>query len=390
MNAPLLSRSFLLFCGQLVALSIIAALFFPLQLYLESLGVSPAASGFILGADALAGLVVLTCLTPVVTPRSARRWLVAGALTLAVAMLAEGSVTGTAWFAAARLLQGAGFAAVVTALTVLAVLAIPPARSGQAFGLLSLMRLVPYAVVPLLFDLGGVAPADLGRVILWATSVALVPLGLLLFIPRFAQEREQSRPPGLAGVRRSLGEPNLRLLLAASLAVYAAHAVTFFFLKGFAREMGFGGAGLFFTIAMLMMIATRLAGAALFDRYRKSGLALGALMLVALATLALACGPAGPIWYLLAAGCGLGWGVALPLLNALGFVLSRPDDRGLNQNLLFLTIQGGFFLGPLLAGGIVAWLGFRGLFAAAAATNVAAALLVWPLLRVEPAPGRAR
>ena len=44
---------------------------------------------------------------------------------------------------------------------------------------------------------------------------------------------------------------------------------------------------------------------------------------------------------------GLGWGVVMPVLNALLFDRSRPKLRAFNTNLGLQMFQGGFFVGPL-------------------------------------------
>lgn len=384
MSGGLATRPFFVLCAQLLAVSVIVALFFPLELYLESIGFSPRAAGFILGADALAGIVVLAGLAPAMTSGTARRWLAVGSVVLALALFVEGRATQMPVFAAARLLQGAGFITIITALTVLLVLCIPPARSGEAFGLVSLLRLVPYATVPLLFEVGGVSPAQLGRVIGWAALLALVPLALLVLLPATGAERQAPPAAGWAGIRRSLGNPHLRLLFGATALFYATNAITFYFLKGLGRAVGSADTGLFFTLATVTMIVVRLLASRLFDRYSKTWLASGALVLSGVVALALATGPSRPVWLGLAVACGLGWGVAMPLFNALGFVLSAPADRGLNQNLLFLAIQVGFCAGPLGAGALVAGAGHRVLFAVTAAVCLAAVMLLIPLRRHEP------
>jgi predicted MFS family arabinose efflux permease len=305
--------------------------------------------------------------------------MIAGALLLAIALLLEGLLTQAVALAAARMLQGAGFIAIVTALMPLMVLCIPREKSGQAFGWVSLIRLVPYAAIPPLYELFHLAPAGLGVVLRWSAPVALIPILLLYFVPVFPQEKEPADAGGLGGVWHSLGEGKIRLLLGATLLVYASYAITFFFLKGRAREAGFGESGLFFTIATLVMLAARLIGGPFFDRYSKSRTTAAALLVSAAATTALAGDPTRPVWFLLAFACGLGWGVAMPLLNAIAFALSQPAARGLNQNLLFLAMQGGFFLGPWLGGGLLSLLGYRMLFAAAGLIWVLAALLVWAL-----------
>ena len=57
-------------------------------------------------------------------------------------------------------------------------------------------------------------------------------------------------------------------------------------------------------------------------------------------------------------GCGMG--VGSPSLNAFMYELSEPAFRGLNANLMMLSLQGGSFLGPILGGAAVAAWGYDG------------------------------
>jgi MFS family permease len=68
------------------------------------------------------------------------------------------------------------------------------------------------------------------------------------------------------------------------------------------------------------------------------------------------------MFYGLGVFLGLGWGVVMPVLNALMFDISPPRLRGLNTNLGVQMFQGGFFLGPLLGGLILAHWDFRTLY----------------------------
>lgn len=364
MTSSLFSRPFLLLCLKLLTISTVASLFFPLQGYLASLGIPASAAGFILGADALAALLLQPFFTPFITARTARRWLLAGSLLLALALLLEGTVTGAVGFIAARMLHGIGFICMVAALMPLFVLCIPREMSGRAFGWISLLRLAPYAAVPPLFDLLKIAPADLGVVVRWSALLALATAALLWLLPRFDQE---SAPPvperdSFKGVRQSLADTNILLLLLASALLYAGYSMVFFFLKGFGSAQGLLQTGLFFTVATVMMMAVRLLGGPLFDRFDKRRMNGASLAFSAVAVALLSC--AVNSWWLmiLALLCGLGWGVCMPLLNALLFDISPVELRGLNQNLALLMLQAGFFLGPFLGGLLLGQGGYLAVF----------------------------
>ncbi len=374
MTTSLFSRPFLLLLTQFLAVSTVVALFFPLQEYLQHLGVADSSIGFILGADALAALVVQALITPFVTARTARRWLLGGALLLGLALLLEGSVTSAALFTAARLLQGAGFICVVAGLMPLFVLCIPRDMSGRAFGWISLVRLAPYAAVPPLFDLLQVSPAALGTVLQWSSLLALAIVGLLWLLPVFEQERLPAPSASFEGMRRSLTNPAVLLLLGATMLLYAGYAATFFFLKGFVQHTGLHSGGVFFTLATLVMMVVRLAGGSWFDRYDKRHQNSASLLLAAVATAALPWITTDGALLTLAVLCGLGWGVAMPLLNALLFDRSPPELRGLNQNLSLIMLQAGFFIGPWAGGALLAGGGYGLLFTGSSSLLLLAAL----------------
>lgn len=373
MSHPLLTRPFLLLCTQFLAVSTIVAIFFPLQEYLTSLGMPASSAGFILGADALAALIVQPFITPLITARTARRWLLSGSLILAVALVMEGSCSSEFAFTAARLLQGAGFICVVAAIMPLFVLCIPREMSGRAFGWISLVRLVPYAVVPLLFDLFRIAPTALGGVIRGSALLALLAGGLLWLLPRFPQEQEAVKAASFDGLKSSLADRNLLLMFAATVLLYAGYAITFFYLKGFGRAVGLANSGLFFTVATVMMMVVRLGCGGLFDRFDKRRMNLFFLLLSAAGSGLILLAGSSTVLLVLAVVCGIGWGVVMPLLNALIFDVSQPEARGLNQNLGLLMLQCGFFLGPLSGGWLLPWGGYAALFAAAAFAQLLAA-----------------
>ncbi|NLY40655.1 MAG: MFS transporter, partial [Desulfovibrionales bacterium] len=75
---------------------------------------------------------------------------------------------------------------------------------------------------------------------------------------------------------------------------------------------------------------------------------------------------------------GLGGGIAMPLQAALMFDLSAPRARAMNQNLLVVMMQGGFFLGPLSGGFILEHWNFTVFFVLLAGLTVlSAGLLLW-------------
>lgn len=374
--AKLWTPGFVLLNLQFMLVTGVLALFFPFHAYLESLGLSQAAAGLILGADALAALIVQPLIAMRIHPANARRWLAGGALLFALALFLISQASALLPLLGARLLQGAGFSALVAALIALMVEQIPTGMSGRAFGLISLARLLPYAAIPPLLDLLGVLPTDFGRLLGLAILLALAPMALM-WLPQAATPQASgtaSTAPGRAGIRQSLGSRPVAWLLLASLLLYGGYAVTFYFLRALGTSLGMDNSGLFFSLATLATLLIRLLGGALFDRYDKIHFSLlGFLMvLIAHGLMPVAATP----WLFLGLGVllGLGWGILIPLQSALMFDLSSPSGRALNQNLLLATMQAGFFFGPTLGGVLLAHTGFPGLFGTLAFTSLLAAL----------------
>jgi predicted MFS family arabinose efflux permease len=375
--AGLFSPGFLTINFQFALVTAIAALFFAFSGYLAHLGVSPATAGFIISADALAALIIQPMIAPLVHPGTSRYWLFGGSLTLAAALFMAGHVTSVPFLVTARMLQGTGFICVVSALITMIVQLIPPDMSGRAFGWVSLIRLIPYAIIPPLFDVMKIAPSSFGAVLNIAAVAALVPvLALALPLPRQAVNRVNSRSPGLSGMLDSLRTPAVSMLLASALLFFCSYSAIFFYLKQFGTVRGISNPSLFFTIATVVMIIVRLFGGWLFDRYSKVPLCIAGLFAAAVCYALLPLCTSDRMFFILAGFSGLGWGIAMPLQAAVMFDISTPQSRGMNQNLLIVMMQGGFFLGPFLGGQLISGSGFGTLFTCLAAVTFAALFMM--------------
>jgi predicted MFS family arabinose efflux permease len=291
---------------------------------------------------------------------------------------------------AVRCLHGLAYVAMVTGLTAAVVGVIPPQRSGEAFGVVSIVMVLPFALVPpvaviLAQRLGGFLP------VLNLTALMLVLcLPVLLLLPAHpAQAAGGRRVSGWTQLLGSLRFPPLFWLLAASLLVFTAFSPVFFYVETYAHGLGMDNVGWFFTINTVCELGVRVFFGRSFDRYPKRRLLAAALVSLTVAYLVLAAAR-GEAWLWLAAlGLGLGWGVTMPLFNALVFDISPPDMRAMNTNLSVLMFQAGLFLGPLGAGWVVGVWPYGSLFLICAGL-CACALAVVPLTsRSVPRDGSA-
>jgi MFS family permease len=145
-----------------------------------------------------------------------------------------------------------------------------------------------------------------------------------------------------------------------------------------------GDVGIFFTLSMVAIIAMRVAGGPVFDRYSKRLLLLAGIVTVALCLAFIPHGHSRPVFCLLAILYGLAVGVMLPMFNALLFSASPPALRNINTNMAMFTLDAGYFIMPYIGGLLIAFgAGFSILFYVSAGFACAAFLIVLALGDIE-------
>ena len=351
--------------------------FFYLQQHLESLGITPARAGLIISADSVAGLFLQPIMAPFLHERNARPWMAGGTVVMAAALLCYGGAHSLSALLAVRIVQGAGFVCLVAAIMAAMVAYIPPSMSGRAFGFVSLIRLVPYAAIPPLVTSLTVSHVSFPAVLAGFSIVMLLcaPIVLLMRPSSPASGHNDPGRVGFKGLAENLRNRSVCLLFAANLLFFSSYTIVFFFIVGFGRYVGIGQASLFLTIATAVMIGVRLFANPFFDRVNKLVVSSACLVGLAAAFVALV-HARGLLFYGLAAVFGLAWGAVMPLLNAIIFDISAPRFRGLNLNLTLVTMQGSFFIGPLLGGIVLGAWGFSVLFYLCSALALFTALLL--------------
>ncbi|KAF0234139.1 MAG: major facilitator superfamily [Desulfovibrionaceae bacterium] len=348
---------FLTYCNTTV--------FYSLDVHLGMLGIDQQWRGFLIGSSALATIASFLLYSPFMSTRNAVRNACLGAVTLMLCGTGYLEAAGITALLAVRVATGVGVYLLSASCMTLLVDRIPPERSGQAFGLYSVAILLPYSIVPAVFD--GFFSHVAFTHGYFAMSLFLAPaLGLLLYIG--AKRRSGHAPlppasPGYGAMLRDMATPPVGLLLLLTTLYITVFASVFFLAKGFFQERAFPHVGLFFAIQMACMIGVRVLASRVFDRARKTRLiALSfALTAVSCAMTALAFEQ----WQALisAVVMGVGMGLGTPAMNSLMFTISEPRFKGMNTNLMTMAQQMGYFAGPMLGSLAVHRLGYAGFLA---------------------------
>ena len=344
------------------------ALFFDFHQYLATQKIDPEWFGFLIGIFSLVVVILRPVVSLFLRPDNAKLWIVISSVMVIPTLLLYGWAQEVWSMALVRSLHGAAFVIMVTALMAGAVDCIPEKKSGQAFGIIGVITLLPYAAIPPLL-----APlAD------WCGSfervLDLAALAAVLALPLAYLIKDRDRAGSAASDQRMRWGPlieNLKdrrvvLLMILSLIVWTSFTQVFFFLKGYGQEMGVTNPGWFFTLCTFTEMGVRLVAGSLLDRMPKSHLLAGALVFLTPCYLVLAIGAPSGWFYAMGLFFGLGWGVAVPTVNALIFDVSAPQFRALNTNLYLEMLQLGFFAGPLVGGAILVVSSYTALYSVCA------------------------
>jgi predicted MFS family arabinose efflux permease len=353
----LITKEFLSLNGIIFLNFCNVAVFFQFHHYLlNDLRRSPQEIGLLIGLFAFTGLFIRPFISPLLHSGNAKKWIFLGSLGIIVSLLFYQPAREFWSMTLIRIIHGGVYVVMGTAMMAKIVGAIPSGKSSQAFGIISVITLLPYAVMPPILEplikiLGGFIP------VLHLTALLMVLVfPLLLFVKGARLEKDP--PPSAKITRRDLidnmKDPKIFSLLAISLLLYVAFTPVFYFLKAYGYEIGISNPGWFFTLSTFTEIAVRLFGGPLFDKMSKPRFLAYSLIGLVIAYLILANTSGMVLFYALGLLFGLCWGVAMPLLSGLLFDSSTARLRALNTNLGVEMFQGGLFLGPMIGGWILA------------------------------------
>lgn len=330
------------------------AVFFSFVSFLDQLPIEPRWHGVLIGLLSASALVVRPIISPWLTPYNATRAVAAGLTLTAMSLLLYSQVHSLVPMILLRVLHGAANVTMLSASVTLLVAFMPPKKSGQGFGIITIMTLLPYAVIPLILE-NSVGHVPLGDVYMYTALLMLPPALLLIPIARrvramgSTQQGTGNRQPE-GGLRLNLAQPKVLLLLGSNGLLFSVFSIVFFFIKTFCSQSGIGNPGLFFTVSTCVMIGVRICFGSLFDRYDKAVLGMASLLVLTLAILLLNAMQSPALFYAAATLYGVGVGAATPLMNGLMFTISQPQYRSLNTNLMLEMVDAGFFLGPAACG----------------------------------------
>ncbi|MDQ5986226.1 MAG: hypothetical protein CSYNP_01945 [Syntrophus sp. SKADARSKE-3] len=388
-----------LFSFEFLALNLImvaafcnVSVFYSFYHYLGIIDIPVVWRGFLVGLEPMAAFALRLFIIPWIHLRNAFTVMTVSLVLLVAVSCAYLWAGAVPALICLRIFHGAVFVLLTVSTITLLVHFIPKERSGQGFSIISIATMIPYALIPPMTE--ALLPYVRTEADIYAgvSSFSILSLIMIMILRgHFRRSFENvddtaTRRPTLPEIRENFRQRPVVLLLGTGLLIYLTHATVFYFIKDLALETGMGDVGIFFTLSMAAIIAMRVAGGHVFDRYSKRLLLLVGIIIVALCLAFLPHAGSRPVLCLFAILYGLAVGVMLPMFNALLFSASPPALRNLNTNMAMFTLDAGYFIMPYIGGMLIAsGAGFSSLFYVSAGFACAAFLIVLALGDIEHA-----
>ena len=367
-DRPLLNRDFILITLTSFIFFFNYHSFILLPLRIEELGGRESTIGFIMGAASMA-TIITTPSVGILIDKWGKKWfLLAGGLLMSVTSLPFAYLNSLSFaFPALRVLHGAALSlCFVSAGTLIADVS-SPGRRSQAIGIFGLFSVINFALAPYIgkkiveaYGFGDLFVLDF----LIGSSAFIAAL--------FIREPKLLHTDGYAGssykavlFRRGVLIAALALMVAGTGFV---SSVTF--VPVFAKRIGVRSFEIFFITYTVAVLAVRLLGGWIPDKFGKKKSSVPALFLFALGISAIGFASGSEGLVLAGVLIGLGHGLFYPAIYALVIDLSPEADRGKAVSICSVAFTFGGMLGVFLYGVIVETWGFRSMFEIAGAVCV--------------------
>lgn len=390
---PLFTSEFLSLCLVIITAFCNVSVFYSFYNYLGIIEIPVIWRGFLVGLEPMAAFCLRLFVVPWLHGRNAYGVLMLSMAFLIIVSLSYLWVRTVSGLVLVRIVHGATFVMLTSAVISLMVNFIPQEKSGQGFSALAIATMIPYAVVPsaaeaLMPYVRTAADIYAGVSVLSVFSLILMFVlckkitGAIRGMDNVLTERLR-----LQEIKENFQAHQVLTFLLGILFVYLAHSTYFYFMKDLTIHMGVGNVGVFFSLTTFTMIAVRLLGTILFDRLDKLKLLIFNLFVLMLCFIILPVTKNLMVYYCLAVIYGGSIGIAFPVLNALLFSASAPRMQGLNTNMALFAMDAGFFLTPYLGGILIAsGADFKVVFYTASGFVFMCLILMTMLLKREERP----
>ncbi|NQX12266.1 MFS transporter [Microbacteriaceae bacterium VKM Ac-2855] len=280
---------------------------------------------------------------------------------------------------ALRFVQGAGFSASSTAASTMAADLVPATRRSEGLGLYALANTVGMAIGP---ELGLHMLQQFGHAALFATSAVTGVLAIGIGFWLSYERRHAVTAPATATATgsRLIERSAIPACLLFLFIVMPYGAITAY-VAAYGIDRGVTNVGLYFTVFAIALLVVRLGVGRFADRRGTAAVLLPSFALMFAGLIVFWWADGLLVFLVSAVFFGLGYGAALPTVQAAAYTLSPPDRRGAVSATVFATSDIAYGIGAILLGAAIPLVGYAAAFTALAAFVVVALVLYLVVLK---------
>ena len=283
---------------------------------------------------------------------------------------------------------------------------LPPQKMASGLGVFGIGGAVATAIAPTigitLRDLGTAAKnLDFGYTLVFmsgalALGIAVIPSILLIPDTKTKTDVKSTGKWYLnIATKHAIGPTVVMTLLIISYSLYSSYMVPF------GEEMGVGGISIFFAVLACVMIATRPLSGKLSDTVGLKRVLIPSVIIFGVSFIIVGFTGSMAVILIGAVVAAVGYGSANPAVQSMCMQCEVPLKRAVASNTLYIGIDLGYFIGPVIGGMIYAYSDYRTVIMAGAIPAFMALvcfIFFWPmyarrreeLVRIEPTSAKLR
>lgn len=368
-------------------------------IYIDRTGGTALFSGYLASAfSVMAGVARLTS-GALMDVRGRRVFILGGAILLFVSTLGPLAIGGDTAMIVWRVLQGAGFGTITTAISTAAADVLPIARLGEGIGYFGLGQALAMAIGPAFaIGLATMEPPELIFCGLAVTAGVALVFALIanyeknpLSLPETSAFRKRWEEKNAAQSQREAASAAVtiqedvqekarhesfvsRIFERGALAgaipfcfINPVFGFCIYFVALYGTTLGVGNPGLYFTFTAISMIAVRLKSGSFMDRVDSIvvytvaviGGTIACVMLIVSGTFAQDAGFTEPVFYAAGIAYGLCTGLSMPVCQTVAVKGTPPERWGAANGLFLLSQDVGICIAVIIWGAINDAFGFQ-------------------------------
>jgi len=338
--------------------------------YTKFMGTSEEITGLLAGIFYGIAFVMRPVTGPMMTKLDKRMLMILTFICGCIANIGYALFDNTTAFALFRILHGLQFGFQGSLVMTLASDNLPPERMATGMGLYSVGTAVATAIAPTLGTMllaygTGAVGEGFGFVLVFsfsALSLALAVIPAALLSPdRKTKEEVASTGAWYKNILAVRAIPAAVMLFLVQ-GVYSLYTV---YIIEYGHSRSISNISLFFLVFACVLALSRPLSGALTDRLGVKRIFIPGISIFALSLIVVSF--SGTLWMVLigAALGALGFGATQPQLMTMGLQTVQPIKRGVVSNTIYMGIDLGLFLGPLLGGFMIAGFDYVAMYRAA-------------------------